>query len=103
MGTAVRVLIAIVFAYAILRVGLAMLRMFAQPVAEPPPPGELRRVKLAYRCELCGTEVRMTAPATSGTEDMTLVTPVALDGGWRSGHADPVHRVWVRLGRVTSV
>jgi hypothetical protein len=36
MGTVVRVLIAIVFAYGLLRVGLAALRMFAQPVAEPP-------------------------------------------------------------------
>lgn len=83
MGTVVRVLIAIVFAYAILRIGLAMLRMFAHPVAEPPPPGELRRVKLAYRCDLCGTEVRMTAaldqdpePPRHCMEDMTLVTPV---------------------------
>ena len=83
MGTAVRVLIAIVFAYAILRVGLAMLRMFAQPVAEPPPPGELRRVKLVYRCELFGTDVRMTVardldpePPRHCMEDMTLVTPV---------------------------
>ena len=83
MGSAVRVLIAVVCAYAILRMGLAMLRMFAQPVAEPPPPGELRRVKLAYRCELCGTEVRMTAardqdpePPRHCMEDMTLVTPV---------------------------
>ena len=82
MGTVVRVLIAIVFAYGLLRVGLAALRMFAQPVAEPPPPGELRKVKLTYRCELCGTEVRMTAaldqdpePPRHCMEDMTLVTP----------------------------
>jgi hypothetical protein len=60
-----------------------MLRMFAQPVAEPPPPGELRKVKLMYRCDICGTEVRMTAaldqdpePPRHCLEDMTLVTPV---------------------------
>jgi hypothetical protein len=83
MGTVVKVLIAIAVAYLIFRVGLAVLRMFAQPVAEPPPPGELRRVKLNYRCEICGTEVRMTAaldedpePPRHCLEDMTLVTPV---------------------------
>ena len=83
MGTVVQVLLAIAVGYLILRIGLAMLRMFATPVAEPPPPGELRRVKLNYRCEICGTEVRMTAaldqdpdPPRHCMEDMTLVTPV---------------------------
>jgi hypothetical protein len=83
MGTVVKVAIAIAIGLVILRVGIAVLRMFAQPVAEPPPPGELRRVKLSYRCEICGTEVRMTAaldqdpePPRHCLEDMTLVTPV---------------------------
>ena len=83
MGTVVKVIIAIAIGLVILRVGLAMLRMFAQTVAEPPPPGELRKVKLAYRCDICGTEVRMTAaldqdpePPRHCLEDMTLVTPV---------------------------
>jgi len=83
MGTVVKVIIAIAIGLVILRVGIAMLRMFAQPVAEPPPPGELRKVKLAYRCDICGTEVRMTAaldqdpePPRHCLEDMTLVTPV---------------------------
>ena len=83
MGTVLKVLVAVGAGLVILRVGLAMLRMFAQPVAEPPPPGELRKVKLMYRCEICGTEVRMTAaldqdpePPRHCLEDMTLVTPV---------------------------
>ena len=83
MGIVVKVLIAIAVGYLILRIGLAILRMFAQPIAEPPPPGELRKVKLNYRCEICGTEVRMTAaldedpePPRHCLEDMTLVTPV---------------------------
>ena len=83
MDTVLKVLIAVAVGYFIFRVGLAILRMFAQPLAEPPPPGELRRVKLMYRCELCGTEVRMTAaldedpePPRHCMEDMVLVTPV---------------------------
>lgn len=83
MGTVVQVLIAVVAGYVIFRLGLMVLRMFAQPVPEPPPPGELRKVKLTYRCDICGTEVRMTAaleedpePPRHCQEDMTLVTPV---------------------------
>jgi hypothetical protein len=65
------------------KIGFAMLGGLAQPLPEPPPPGELRRVKMMYRCSICGTEVRMTvandqmpeAPRHC-LEDMDLVTPV---------------------------
>jgi hypothetical protein len=67
----------------LLKVGFGMLRGLAQPVPEPPPAGELRKVKLTYRCSLCGTEVRMTTandempePPRHCLEDMDLVTPV---------------------------
>ena len=58
--TVFNVLVAIGAAYAMIRIGLAMLRGLATPIPEPPPAGELRKVKLQYRCSLCGTEVRMT-------------------------------------------
>jgi dihydroxyacetone kinase-like predicted kinase len=32
----------------------------ATPLPPPPPPGELRKVRLTFRCSICGTEVRMT-------------------------------------------
>jgi hypothetical protein len=59
VGTAFRFAIAIGAVYLIFRVGLAMLKSFARPVPEPPPPGEMRRVKLRYRCALCGMEIRV--------------------------------------------
>ena len=59
MGTVVRIAIAIGAVYVIFRLGLAVLKSFAQPVPEPPPPGEMRRVKLRYRCALCGMEIRV--------------------------------------------
>jgi DNA-directed RNA polymerase subunit RPC12/RpoP len=55
-----RAAIGVALAYVILMTGIAVLGAFARPVPEPPPPGELRRVKLAYRCTTCGTELRMT-------------------------------------------
>lgn len=79
----VNVVIAIVVAYLILRIGLAMLRGLAHPVPEPPPAGELRKVKIAYRCSICGSEVRMTiAPDEDPQaprhclEDMDIVAPI---------------------------
>jgi hypothetical protein len=79
----VNVVIAVIVAYLILRIGLAMLRGLAQPIPEPPPAGELRKVKIAYRCSICGAEVRMTiAPDEDPQaprhclEDMDLVAPI---------------------------
>lgn len=55
-----RTLVALAAAWVLFTVGFATIGMFARPVPEPPPPGELRRVKLQYRCPSCGTELRLT-------------------------------------------
>lgn len=75
--------IAVVAGAAIFKVGFAMLGGMAQPIPEPPPPGELRKVKIEYRCTICGAEMRMTVandempdPPRHCLEDMDLVTPV---------------------------
>ena len=77
------VLVAAVLAWLILRLGILMLGGLARPIPEAPPAGELRKVKIAYRCEICGTEVRMTVapdedpePPRHCQDEMTLLTPV---------------------------
>lgn len=77
------VLVAGLFSYAIFRLGWMMLGGLSRPVPAPPPAGELRKVKITYRCSICGTEVRMTVapnedpdPPRHCQEDMDLVTPV---------------------------
>lgn len=77
------VAVAALGAYVILRAGVAILGGLARPVPDPPPPGELRKVKITYRCAICGAEVRMTiAPAEDPDpprhcqEDMELVAPI---------------------------
>ncbi len=55
-----RTAIAVGVMYLSLRLGFAVVGSFARPIPEAPPPGELRRVKLKYRCNECGTELRMT-------------------------------------------
>ena len=62
------VLIAVVTAAVLLRVGVGVLRALAAPPPAPAPAGELRRVKFLYRCELCGTEVRMTTATEENPE-----------------------------------
>ncbi len=74
---------AVLLGAVILRTGWFFLQSFATPLPAPPDPGTLRKVKLVYRCDICGTEVRMTAATDEDPEaprhcmdDMTLVTPV---------------------------
>jgi len=77
------VVVAVVACALITKVGYMMLAGMGAPVPEPPPPGELRKVRLMYRCSLCGTEVRMTAANDEVPtaprhcqEDMDLVAPL---------------------------
>ena len=82
-GDVFRIALALLFALVLLKIGSMILGSFARPVPEPPDPGELRRVRLTYRCSICATEVRMThandevpeAPRHC-MEDMDLVTSV---------------------------
>jgi hypothetical protein len=82
-GDLVRVALALAAAVVLLKVGMSILGGFARPVPPPPDPGELRKVRLTYRCAVCATEVRMTMandevpePPRHCMEDMDLVTPV---------------------------
>ena len=79
----IRILVAVAVAFLIIRFGLMMLRGMAAPIPEPPPPGELRKVKIQYRCAICGSEVRMTLSTDQIPEaprhcmqEMDLVAPI---------------------------
>ncbi len=61
MGRLVSVVVAVAACYLIFKVGFVLLRGMVRPMPEPPPPGELRRVKLRYRCPMCGMELRVTS------------------------------------------
>ncbi len=83
MGDILRVLVAVGAVYLIFRMGLAVLKSFARPLPEPPPPGEMRRIKLRYRCSLCGMEIRIDRAVSEDPEaprhcmeDMDVVAPV---------------------------
>ena len=83
VGLIINVVIAVVAGGLIMRFGMRMLGGFSAPMPGPPPPGELRKVKIMYRCELCGSEVRMTTapdedpdPPRHCMDEMTVVAPI---------------------------
>jgi DNA-directed RNA polymerase subunit RPC12/RpoP len=78
-----KLLIAVVAGLVIFWIGLTILRALAHGAPAPPPAGEMRKVKITYRCSICGAEVRMTAapnedpePPRHCQEEMDLVAPV---------------------------
>jgi hypothetical protein len=78
-----RTIVAVLIAGGVIRLGYGLISSLAQPVPEPPDPGELRKVKIMYRCSICGAEVRMTVapqedpePPRHCLEDMELVVPI---------------------------
>jgi hypothetical protein len=80
LGTTI---LAVLVGFVIVRSGWFFLQSFATPPPNPPEPGQMRKVKLVYRCSICGAEVRMTAapseepePPRHCMEDMDLVSPI---------------------------
>ena len=74
---------AVLLAVVVWRVGIGMLRSLTRPLPAPPPPGEMRKVNLRYRCSVCGMEIRLTLandedpdPPRHCQEDMDLVAPI---------------------------
>jgi hypothetical protein len=81
MALAFKILVALVAAAVILRLGMALMRGIARPPLLPEA-GELRKVNLRYRCSICGAEVKMVQaseelpePPRHCQEDMDLVAP----------------------------
>ena len=63
--------------------GMAMLRSITRPLPPPPPAGEMRKVNMRYRCDVCGVELKLTLapdedppPPTHCLEPMIVVAPI---------------------------
>jgi hypothetical protein len=65
------------------RGGMAILKALSAPPAPPPEAGEMRKVNVRYRCDVCGVELKLTLapdedppPPRHCLEDMTVVAPL---------------------------
>lgn len=65
------------------KAGIAFLRTMGAPPPEPPPPGEMRKLNVRYRCQVCGLEIRLTLapdedppPPRHCMEEMVEVAPL---------------------------
>lgn len=83
VGRVVWVLCGLVLMALIWRIGFGMLRALSAPPAPPPEPGDLRKVNLRYRCDVCGVELRLNLapdddppPPKHCLEEMIIVAPI---------------------------
>ena len=74
--------IAVLIVAVLVKLGWVMIGGLAAPIPDPAEAGQLRKVKLLYRCSVCGAEVKMTVAASEDPEpprhhleDMDLVAP----------------------------
>ncbi|CAN5776584.1 hypothetical protein BH20ACT4_BH20ACT4_02080 [soil metagenome] len=83
VSTVIWVGFGLLFGVALWKVGTAMLRSMTTPAPEPLPAGELRKVNVRYRCNVCGVELRLTMapdedppPPKHCLEEMDVVAPL---------------------------
>lgn len=83
VGSVVWTALGIVLMVVLFRGGMAILTALSAPPAPPPEPGELRKVNVRYRCDVCGVELKLTMapdedppPPKHCLEDMTIVAPL---------------------------
>jgi hypothetical protein len=83
VSTVIWVGIGILLGVILWKSGIAMLRGMTRLPPEPPPSGEMRRVRRNYRCDVCGVELKMTMapdedppPPKHCFEDMVEVAPL---------------------------
>ena len=83
VATIIWVALGLMLGYVLWKSGIALLRGMTSLPPEPPPTGELRRVRRQYRCAVCGVELKMTMapdedppPPKHCLEDMQEVAPL---------------------------
>jgi hypothetical protein len=83
ISTVLWVLGGVLMGFVLWKLGIVFLRAMTSLPPEPPPTGELRKVNRRYRCDVCGTELKLTMapdedppPPTHCLEEMTEVAPL---------------------------
>ena len=82
LGSVIWFAFGVLLMYVLWRVGITMLRAVTMATPEPPPPCEMRKVNMRFRCDVCGVELKLTMapdedppPPKHCLEDMIIVAP----------------------------
>ncbi len=83
LSTIVWVGAGLLIGYFLWKTGIGMLRSMTTPLPPPPPAGEMRRINVRYRCDVCGLEIRLMLapdedppPPRHCLEDMIMMVPI---------------------------
>lgn len=83
VGSVVWVAAGLLLMVVLFKSGMAMLTALSAPPIAPPEPGELRKVNVRYRCDVCGVELKLMLapdddppPPKHCLEDMIEVAPL---------------------------
>ena len=83
VGSVVWFLAGLVLMVVLWRTGMTMLHALSAPPVAPPEPGQLRKVNVKYRCDVCGVELKLTMapdadppPPKHCLEEMLVVAPL---------------------------
>jgi len=83
VSTILWIAIGVLIGYTVWKFGIGMLRSVTRSLPPPPPAGELRRINVRYRCDVCGVELKMTMapdedppPPRHCLDDMVEVAPL---------------------------
>jgi hypothetical protein len=83
VGSVVWVLCGLLLMVVLWKSGMAALHALSAPPVPPPEPGEMRKLNVRYRCDVCGVELKMLLapdddppPPKHCLEEMIEVTPL---------------------------
>lgn len=83
VGSVVWVLLGLGLMVLLWKTGMTALHALSAPPVTPPEPGQLRKINVRYRCDVCGVELKMTLapdeyppPPKHCLEEMIEVAPL---------------------------
>ena len=83
VGSVVWTLCGLLLMVVLWKSGMAALHALSAPPVAPPEPGDLRKLNVRYRCDVCGVELKMTLapdddppPPKHCLEEMIVVAPL---------------------------
>ena len=69
--------------WALWKTGIGFIRTMGSSPPPPPPAGEMRKLNVKYRCNVCGLEIKLTLapdedppPPRHCLDDMVVVAPI---------------------------